>query len=102
MISHSVWVRFKSSVDQSQKKEVYGEILALKDRISGMTDVRHGQNISPEGLHGGFMDGFIVTFETVTARDAYLVHPDHLAVAEKIVAAAEGELSGILVFDMEI
>lgn len=102
MILHTVLIRFKTSVDRAQRKEIFEAIAALKDRLSGIVDVRYGPNVSPEGLGGGFEDGLFVTFETAEARDAYLAHPDHVAVGQKIVAAAEGDLAGILVFDLEI
>jgi hypothetical protein len=53
-------------------------------------------------LNGGFVDGFVVTFENTEARDAYLAHPDHLAVGQRIVAAIDGGLSGLLVFDLAV
>ena len=102
MILHTVLIRFKASVERAEKKTIFDAIVALKDRLSGITDVKYGPNVSPEGLGGGFSDALVVTFETVEARDAYLVHPDHVAVGEKIVGAAEGGLAGLLVFDLEI
>ena len=102
MILHTVLIRFKTSVDKAQKKEIFEAILALKDRLSGISDVKYGPNVSPEGLGGGFEDALVVTFDTVEARDAYLVHPDHVTAGERIVSAAEGGLAGLLVFDLEV
>jgi hypothetical protein len=51
---------------------------------------------SPEGLEDGYHYGFIVTFATPQARDAYLNDPNHRPVAEAIGAAAER----IVVFDI--
>lgn len=102
MILHTVLIRFKSSVDKAQKKEIFEAIVSLKDRLSGIKDVAYGPNVSPEGLGGGFQDALVVTFENVEARDAYLVHADHVAVGERIVASADGGLAGLLVFDLEM
>jgi len=102
MILHTVLIRFKSSVDKAQKKEIFEAIVALKDRLSGITDVRYGPNVSPEGLGGSFQDALVVTFENIEARDAYLVHAEHVAVGERIVASADGGLAGLLVFDLDI
>nr|WP_272214198.1 Dabb family protein [Marinicella sp. W31]MDC2877733.1 Dabb family protein [Marinicella sp. W31] len=77
-------------------------ITALKGIIDGIVDVKAGPNVSPEGLDSGYADGFVVTFENAAARDVYLEHPDHKAVAGEIVAAAAGGMSGILVFDMKV
>lgn len=102
MILHSVFVRFKAALQQADKQALYDAIVALKDVTPGILDVKFGQNVSPEGLNGGFLDGFVVTFESPEARDAYLVHPDHMVVGERIVAAADGGLSGLIVFDMAV
>lgn len=101
MIRHCVFLRFKAAMQDAEKQAIYEAIAALKEVIPGMLDVTFGPNVSPEGLNGGYLDGFIVTFEDVVVRDYYLKHPDHLAVGERIVKATDGGLSGILVFDME-
>jgi len=102
MILHFVFVRFKAALQQADKQAIYDAIVALKNLIPGILDVKYGPNTSPEGLNGGFLDGFIVTFESPEARDAYLVHPEHIAVGERIVASTDGGLSGLMVFDMAV
>ncbi|AXV14626.1 stress responsive protein [Neorhizobium sp. SOG26] len=102
MILHCVFARFKSSLQAADKQSLYDAIVALKEVTPGILDIKYGPNISREGLDGGFRDGFIVTFDSPESRDAYLVHPDHLAVGERIVASADGGVSGLLVFDLEI
>lgn len=102
MILHTVLIRFKTSIDKAQKKEIFEAIVALRQKLSGIIDVKYGPNVSPEGLGGGFADALVVTFENAEARDAYLVHADHVAAGEKIVASADGGLAGLLVFDLEI
>ena len=100
MILHCVFIRFKSALQPADKQDIYEAIVGLKALIPGIIDIKHGPNVSPEGLNGGFLDGFIVTFESPEARDAYLVAPDHVAVAERILASADGGLSGVMVFDL--
>ncbi|MDE1159504.1 MAG: Dabb family protein [Neorhizobium sp.] len=102
MILHCVFLRFKSAVQAQEKQEIFEALAGLKEKIDGILDVTFGPNTSPEGLHGGFLDGFIVRFESVEARDAYLPHSDHIAVAERLVALLDGGLSGLLVFDMAV
>lgn len=101
MIRHCVFLRFKAATQDAEKQAIYEAIVALKEVVPGMVDVTYGPNVSPEGLNGGYLDGFIVTFEDAVVRDYYLKHPDHLVVGERIVKATDGGLSGILVFDME-
>jgi hypothetical protein len=102
MILHCVFVRFKAALQHADKQAIYDAIAALKDVIPGILDLKYGPNVSPEGLNGGFLDGFVVTFENPAARDAYLVHPEHLVVGERIVASADGGLSGLMVFDLAV
>ena len=101
MILHCVFLRFKSALQSSDKQALYEEVEALKSVVPGMLEVKYGPNVSPEGLNGGFRDGFVVTFEHADARDAYLVHPEHVAVGERIVASTDGGLAGLLIFDLE-
>ncbi len=102
MIMHCVFIRFRQEAGAEEKQALYDEIAGLKRVIPGIVDFKSGANVSPEGLDSGYGDGFIVTFEDSAARDSYLDHPDHRAVGEKIVAAAAGGISGILVFDMAV
>ena len=100
MIQHCVFLRFKSATTSSEKTAIYEAVAALRDVIPGITDVKYGQNVSPEGLNGGFLDGFIVSFESLEARDDYLVHPKHVEVGDRLIGLTDGGLAGILVFDM--
>lgn len=100
MISHCVFVRFKSAAASSEKQAIYESISALKDVIPGIIDVKYGQNVSSEGLNGGFLDGFIVTLDSIEARDEYLTHPQHIEVGERLIGLTDGGAAGLLVFDM--
>ncbi|MGV1761185.1 MULTISPECIES: Dabb family protein [Rhizobium] len=102
MILHCVFLRLKSAMTQDEKKALFEAVAALQQVIPGIVDVKYGPNVSPEGLHGGFVDGFAVTFESPEARDAYLVHPQHVAVGERIVSSTDGGLAGLLVFDLNL
>ena len=102
MILHCVFLRFKAAVTAPEKQSIFEAVVALRQMISGILDVKYGPNVSPEGLHGGFVDGFAVTFESAEARDAYLVHPEHVAVGARIVSSTDGGLAGLLVFDLNI
>lgn len=103
MIRHCVFIRFKSNVSQSEIDVIFAEIAALKSRLLGFIAVYISANTSPEiGMDKGYAQGFIVDFDNAASRDAYLADPEHQATGAKIVAAAEGGLDGILVYDLEI
>ncbi|MBX4927798.1 Dabb family protein [Rhizobium binae] len=102
MILHCVFLRLKAAMTNDEKQALFDAIVALKQVVPGIVDIKYGPNVSPEGLHGGFVDGFAVTFDSAEARDAYLVHPDHVVVGERIVSSTDGGLAGILVFDLKL
>lgn len=103
MIRHCVFIRFRSAVGEAERQAIADDISALRQKISGFRTVHTGVNVSPEqGMDKGYSAGFIIDFDDASARDAYLVHPDHQKAGQRIVAAAEGGVGGILVYDMEI
>jgi hypothetical protein len=102
MILHCVFLRFKAATQTSEKQAIYEAVAALKDVVPGIISIQYGQNVSPEGLNGGFRDGFIVTLESPEARDAYLAHPQHVVVGDRLVSLTDGGLAGLLVFDMNV
>src|SRR6201991_1040597 len=102
MILHCVFLRLKAATTPAEKQSLFDAVVALKQVIPGIVDIKYGPNVSPEGLHGGFVDGFVVTFESPEARDAYLVHPEHVAVGERIVSSTDGGLGGLMVVDLNL
>jgi hypothetical protein len=102
MIRHCVFLRFRSDLPQAEKDGIWADLAALKTMISGFVALHIGPNVSPEGLGKGFAEGFIIDFDGPAARDAYLVHPDHVKLGGRIVAALEGGVEGVLVYDLEI
>jgi len=103
MIRHSVFVRFKSSVGKTERQSIFAEIAALKGRLPGLLAVYIGQNVSPEtGMDKGYSEGFMVDFTDAAASEIYQNDLAHKATGAKIVAAAEGGLAGILVFDLVV
>ena len=102
MIRHCVFVKFRADVSSDQRAEIYTELNALVGQIDGLLSADFGANVSPEGLAKGFNDGFIMDLVDAEARDRYLVHPAHQAAGAKLVAALDGGLDGLIVFDLEL
>jgi hypothetical protein len=103
MIRHCVFIRFRTEVSQAEKDGIWADIRALKAVVPGYLAAYIGSNVSPEtGMDKGFSEGFVIDFADSAARDAYLVHPDHEKAGGRIVAAAEGGVAGILVYDLEV
>ncbi|MEI2299063.1 Dabb family protein [Ensifer sp. MJa1] len=103
MIRHCVFIRFRPEISSEEKAAIFAEIAALKARLRGFLAAHIGANVSPEeGMDKGFGEGFIVDFTDAAARDAYLEDEEHRKTGAKIVAAAEGGIAGIFVYDLEI
>ena len=103
MIRHSVFIRYRKGVSPAAKAEINAEISALKARLPGLLAVHVGDNVSPEtGMDKRFSEGFVVDFADAAARDAYLADEEHRKTGAKIVAAAEGGIEGISVYDIEV
>lgn len=102
MIRHIVLLNFKSSVTPAEREAIYDDLRALKRKLGGIVAASFGRNVSPEGLGQGHADGFVIDFRDAAARDAYLVDPDHQAAGTKLVAALEGGVGGLIVFDIEV
>jgi hypothetical protein len=100
MIRHLVLVKFRKDLPPGEKEGVLAQLSALQQVIPGMAAFEHGPNVSPEGLDRGFGHGFICYFIDEQARDLYLVHPAHAQAGARLVAATEGGVEGLLVFDM--
>jgi hypothetical protein len=102
MIRHCVLVRFRPEVTQEDRAAIYTELESLREVVPGFRGMSAGPNVSPEGVHQGFVDGFTMDFTDEAARDAYLIHPDHKAAGAKLVAALEGGRDGLIVFDIVV
>ncbi|WP_262271069.1 Dabb family protein [Microvirga yunnanensis] len=100
MIRHIVLVRFRDEIDEPQIEALFAEIESLQPRLPGMLRVVSGRSLELERLEKGFRHGFIVEFDGPAALEAYQANEDHRRMGAKLVAAAEGGLDGILVFDL--
>ena len=95
-ISHVVLVSWKSGKEIQTEELVRPAIRGFVGTIPGVLAVVEGHSSSPEGLEDGYDYGFVVTFATAQARDAYLNDPSHRPVADAIGVAAQR----IIVFDI--
>ncbi len=88
-LRHIVLFGFKPGADATQ---VVSRFSALRDLVPGVDDLEWGVDVSPEGLGQGHTHCFTLTFAHETARDAYLVHPDHLSFVEWVGPSIEKAL----------
>ena len=102
MIRHCVFVKFRSGVSADERADIYAGLNALVGQIDGLLSATFGPNVSPEGLAQGFNDGFTMDLSDEAARDRYLADPAHKAAGARLVAALEGGVNGLVVFDMKM
>jgi hypothetical protein len=76
-VRHIVVFKYKPGTTPEQIRQVTDAFRDLRKKIPGITGFEDGVNNSPEGKNQGFTHVYMLTFEDVAARDAYLPHPDH-------------------------
>jgi hypothetical protein len=96
-VQHMVLVRFKPGMSQQRIDQLFADLAGLRQTIPGILHYSWGPYASPEGLHGGFTHGFLMTFQSAAARDTYLTHPEHEKVKEGILPVVEN----VIAFDFE-
>lgn len=96
-VQHMVLLRFKADVSEATIGELFEQLQGLRERIDGITCFAGGPYASHEGLNAGYTHGFLMTFESPAARDAYLPHPEH----ERVKAAILPHVESVIAFDFE-
>ena len=71
----------------------------LKKVIPQIRGYTEGINCSTEGISRGYTHGFTILFDNEADRDAYLVHEDHIRVANNNITPNLKGPDSILVFD---
>ncbi len=100
MIRHIVLVRKRPEVTEAAMQAIFADLAAIRAVLPGVLAIHAGRSESPEKIERGYLHGFTVDFADWAALAAYQDHPDHRRVGAALVAAAEGGLDGILVFDL--
>ncbi len=97
-VKHIVLLKFKEGTAEEQITKFFEDALDLSETVPGIDDYVSGNNCSLESLNDGLTHGFIMTFSDVTARDAYMVHPEH----ERFKTMAMAMVEKVLIFDFEV
>ena len=100
MIRHIVLLRARPGVTEAEIAAIFADLGTIRDRLPGILSFHAGRSESPEQIERGYLHGFTMDFAGWEALAAYQAHPDHRRAAAALVAAAEGGLDGILVFDL--
>jgi hypothetical protein len=100
MIRHIVLMKARPGVPEAEIAAIFTDLAAIKAKLPGILSIHAGRSESPEQMERGHMHGFTVDFADWASLAAYQDHPDHKRVGAALVAAAEGGLDGLLVFDL--
>jgi hypothetical protein len=98
MIRHVVLIRFKEGTTTAQRAQFVRAFDALPGQIGQIRRLESGVNSSPEGLDKGFTHCFLVSFDSVADRDAYIPHPAHQAFIQETSAW----VADVLVVDYQV
>jgi len=100
MIRHIVLMKARAGVTETDIAAIFADLAAIRNKLPGVIALQSGRSESPEKIERGYLHGFTVDFADWSALAAYQAHPDHVRVGAALVAAAEGGLDGLLVFDL--
>jgi Stress responsive A/B Barrel Domain len=100
MIRHIVLLKARPEVTEAHIKGIFADLHALD--LPGLLAIHSGRSESPEKIERGYLHGFTVDFADWDALAVYQSHPDHKRAGAALVAAAQGGIDGILVFDLPI
>ena len=95
-VRHIVIFKFNSKTSEEQIRRITDDFRALKEKIPGITSFEHGVNNSPENEGPGITHIYLMTFETIQARDDYLPHPEHQKFSDSL---ENYEIEEVQVFD---
>lgn len=98
MIRHIVLIKLRPEVTEAHIHGIFADLHSLQ--LPGILAIHSGRSESPEKIERGYLHGFTVDFADWEALATYQAHPDHKRVGSALVAAAEGGIDGILVFDL--
>ncbi|MEO8155196.1 MAG: Dabb family protein [Rhizobacter sp.] len=96
-LRHVVMFKFKPEARTEDIQRIESAFAALASQITEVQSLEWGTNSSPEGLDHGYTHCFSLGFAHATARDAYLVHPQHQAFSTLV----RPHLADVLVIDYD-
>ncbi len=76
-VRHLVVFKYTPTATPAQIAEVTTAFRGLQRTIPGIIAFEDGVNNSPEKKNLGFTHVYMLTFESLAARDTYLPHPKH-------------------------
>ncbi len=98
MVDHLVLFEVKNNAQVEDVEALLSRLRGLRSSIPNVVDLSVGENFS--GRAKGYTHGLFVRLRTADDLQAYLDHPDHRAVVEKLDALTTGRL--VVDYDHEL
>lgn len=90
--------QFKEGVTDGEITNCFETMKAMVGKIPELLDMEYGPYGSSVGLNDGYTQGFIMTFESLEAKEDFLPDPIHEDVKELVIP----KLERVLVFDFNV
>ncbi|OCQ53202.1 Stress responsive A/B Barrel Domain protein [Photorhabdus australis subsp. thailandensis] len=98
MIRHILLLKFTPEIKEQQLTTIRDTAISMQHRISGISSVEWGDNVSSENKNKGFTHAIIMTFDDHNAISNYLSHPEHDELKDLLIDS----VNDIIVFDYEV
>jgi hypothetical protein len=90
LVDHLVLFAVQDDASAEDVEDLLSSLRSLRSSIENVMDLSVGEDFS--GRAKGYTHGLFARFRTSDDLRAYLNHPDHLAVVEKLDALTAGRL----------
>lgn len=90
MIDHLVLFTVKDDASAEDVEDLLSSIRDLRGSVSNVIDLSVGEDFSGRGEP--YTHGLFVRFQTADDLQAYMKHPEHQKVVEKLEATTEGRV----------
>ena len=90
LVDHLVLFAVKDDASAEEVEDLLSSIRNLRGSITNVMDLSVGEDFSGRG--GNYTHGLFVRFRTADDLRAYLEHPEHQAVIDKLDATTTGRL----------
>ena len=89
MVRHVLLLKVKAGIPEEQTAAALQGLEALVGVVPGLKAVEGGRNLGAEERARGYTHGMVLTFEDLSAVQAYATHPAHVQAAVHVRACAE-------------
>jgi len=90
LVDHLVLFAVREGASAEEVEDLLASIRGLKDEVPGVVDLSVGKDFT--GRAGEYTHALFARFEDRDGLKAYLEHPDHLVIVEKLGERTSGRI----------